>query len=138
MTPTMEFGDFQRSRNEKKRRPKALGMVQEASRPSFRSPFRRPEPVQTRQGSNIKEELNLKWVLGGFSGVSKTDFECLFLILLNRSIGARENNAKVRILKNTCVFSVRLNTSHGEGQEQILQEPGLSSPQSSGHQETLL
>ena len=80
MTLKIEFGGFQRSRVEKKRFLKALGTPQDASRPSFRRPFRRPEPFQTRQGSAGKKELKSKCVLEGFWGVSETDFECFFKV----------------------------------------------------------
>ena len=74
----MKSGGFQRGRAERKRLLKALGTPQDASRPSFRRPFRRPEPFQTRQGSAAKKELKSKCVLEGFWAVSETIFEWLY------------------------------------------------------------
>ena len=101
-------GGFQRSRVAKRRLLKASGTLEDASRLSFRKPFGRLEPFQTRQGSTAKKELKSECVVEGFWGVSETDFECFLRFLLNRSISERENNVKVRIFKNTSVFTVRL------------------------------
>ena len=72
----IESGGFQRSRAAKKRLLKASGTLEDASRLSFRKPFRRPEPFQTRQGSTAKKELKSKCVLERFLGVLVTDCYC--------------------------------------------------------------